>query len=85
MRQKLILQFHYHYEFRVNVIPYCWFKNAFLSYFGTEISQSNFHKLFRERLEHTLQFLIEAFLHITIFILCWGINAHKNGMKLATS
>jgi hypothetical protein len=41
--------------------------------------------VFRELIEHPFQFLIEAVLHIIIFILCWGMNVQNNDMTPATS
>jgi hypothetical protein len=65
-------------------IPNCQFENVFSAYFGVEISQQNFHVVFREFVEYTFQFLIEAVFHIISFILCWGMNI-QNNMKPVTS
>jgi hypothetical protein len=66
-------------------LPNCQFKNVFSAYFSIEISQQNFHMVFREFIEYTFQFLTEAIFHIISFILCSGMNIQNNNMKPATS
>jgi hypothetical protein len=41
--------------------------------------------VFKELVEYTFQFLMEAIFHIISFILCWGMNIQNNNMKLVTS
>jgi hypothetical protein len=41
--------------------------------------------VFKEFIEYSLQFLIEAVFHIISFILCWGMNIQNNDMKPATA
>jgi hypothetical protein len=65
-------------------IPFCQFENVFPSYFCIEIEQ-NFHMIFREFIEHTVEFYIETVFHIITFILCWSMNVQNNDMTAATS
>jgi hypothetical protein len=39
------------------LIPNCCFENAFLTYFGIDICEQNFHVAFREFNEYTLYFI----------------------------
>jgi hypothetical protein len=41
--------------------------------------------LFREFIEHTFYFLVEAVLQNVTFILCWGMNVQNNDIRPATS
>jgi hypothetical protein len=38
--------------------------------------------VFKEFIEYTFQFLVEAVLHIS-FIFCWGMNVQNNDIKSA--
>jgi hypothetical protein len=37
--------------------------------------------MFREFIEPTFHFLVEAVLHIISIILCWGMNVQNNDMN----
>jgi hypothetical protein len=49
-----------------------------------KISQQNFLMIFRKIIEHTIQSLVEAILHIINFIFCWSKNVQNNAMTPAT-
>jgi hypothetical protein len=64
-----------------------WYVNLhlYMDLMEFEIDTIQFHMVFREFIEYTFQFPIEAVLHIINFILFWVMNTHNNDMKPVTS
>jgi hypothetical protein len=44
-------------------------------------SPSKIFMIFRELIENTFKFLVEAVLYVINFILCWGMNVQNNDMN----